>query len=224
MYSSVTPRALRHFLRVHGEGDRAVAWVAKQQLGLITTRQLEAVGIGRGAISARRARELLHPVHRGVYLVGHATLVPGARALAAVLACAPWAFVSHNAAAALWDWMETEPAVVDITVMGRNCRSRAGIVVHKAHTLHPRDRTTRCGIPITAPARTLIDHAATASYEESERGIAEAFALKLVSDRQLIAAIERAPYRVGVAQVRAILGCGVRKRSPARHRSQRRRL
>jgi very-short-patch-repair endonuclease len=114
--------------------------------------------------------------------------------------------VSHSSAVHLWGITETEPSAVEVTVVGRNCRSRSGIIVHKAHELHHRDQTTRCGIPITAPARTLIDFASTAGAEESERGIAEAFALKLLTEPQLNAALERAPGRAGVAQVRAILG------------------
>jgi very-short-patch-repair endonuclease len=193
-------------LHTSGDGDRAVAWVAERQLGLITTSQLEAAGIGRGAIAARRGRQLLHPVHRGVYLVGHATLAPGALALAAVLACGRRVYVSHSSAAKLWGLIDAEPRDVEVTVSGRNCRSRTGITVHKTRALHPRDRTTRSGIPITAPARTLIDYAATASATEAERAIAEAFALRLLTESQLRAALDRAPHRAGVAQVKAILG------------------
>jgi very-short-patch-repair endonuclease len=193
-------------LHKKGRGDRAVAWVAQQQLGLITTSQLQAAGIDRGAIASRRARRLLHPVHRGVYLLGHATPVPGALALAAVLACGACAFVSHSSAAQLWGLIEADPPAVEVTISGRNCRSRAGIVVHRTRELHHRDRTTRNGIPVTAPARTLIDFAATTGYEETERVIAEAFALKLLTEPKLTAAMNRLPHRAGVALVRAILG------------------
>jgi very-short-patch-repair endonuclease len=193
-------------LHTQGDGDAAVAWVAGQQLGLITTRQLERAGIGRGAIAARRGRRLLHPVHRGVYLVGHGSLVPGALALAAVLAGGTQTYVSHSSAVHLWGITESEPSPFEVTVVGRNCRSRSGIIVHKAHRLHHRDRTTRFGIPITAPARSLIDFASTAGYEESERAMAEAFALKRLTEPQLIAATQRTPYRAGVARIKAILG------------------
>jgi very-short-patch-repair endonuclease len=206
VYSPVSAGALRHFVHRNGGGDRAVAWVADRQLGLIRTVQLEAAGVGRGAIAARRERKLLHPQHRGVYLVGHSILTPGARALAAVLACGSNAYVSHASAAGLWGLIDAEPRQVEVIVAGRNCRSRPGIIVHKTRVLHPRDRTTRFGIPITSPARTLLDYAATAGYEEAERAIAEAFALKLLTEPQLVAAIGRAPHRTGVALVRAILG------------------
>ena len=57
---------------------------------------------------------------------------------------------------------------------------------------------------MTAPARALIDLAASASYHELERAIAEARVQKLVSDRDLARALERAPVRTGAAKLRAI--------------------
>lgn len=138
--------------------------------------------------------------------MGHATPAPGALELAAVLACGRRVYVSHSSATRLWGLIEAEPRAVAVTVPGRNCRSRAGIVVHKTRVLHPRDRTTRFGIPITSPARSIIDYAATSSYEEAERAIAEAFALRLLTEPQLRAACDRVPHRAGVARVRAIMG------------------
>jgi very-short-patch-repair endonuclease len=203
--TEVTLGALRHFVHAEGGGDRAVVWVADQQLGLITPRQLATAGVGRGAITARRARGVLHQMFRGVYLVGHATPLPGALEFAAVLACGRPAFISHRSAAALWGLLQRPPAVVELTVPGRNCRNRDGLLVHRTYDLAARDRTTKNGIPITSPARTIVDLAATAGATELEYGIAEAFALKLATSPQILGAIDRAPHRPGVAAIRAIL-------------------
>jgi very-short-patch-repair endonuclease len=197
--------ALRHFVHVEGGGDRAVIWVADQQLGLITPRQLATAGLGRGAIACRRARGLLHSWFRGVYLVGLATPLPGAAEFAAVFACGKPAFVSHRSAASLWGLVQSPPPAVEITVPGRNCRNRAGLVVHRAYDLAARDRTTKNGIPITSPSRTIVDFAATAGAAELEQAMAEAFALQLADDERIAGAIERAPHRPGVAAIRAIL-------------------
>ncbi len=186
--------------------DLVVAWVAGRQLGLITAEQLIAAGVGRGSIRWRLANGALHRVFRGVYLVGHSVLVPDALEFAAVLACGRGAVVSHRSAAGLWLIASSGGGGVEVTVVARDCRSRAGLRVHQVQALDPRDRSRRRGIPVTAPARTAIDYAATAGYEEAERAIAEALALKLVTERQLLAAIERGQHRAGVAQVRAILG------------------
>jgi very-short-patch-repair endonuclease len=95
---------------------------------------------------------------------------------------------------------------VDVTVVARGCRSREGIRVHRGQALAVADRGECRGIPITAPACTLIDFAATSSREEAERAIAEAFALKLVTESNIREAADRVPNRAGVAQVRSILG------------------
>jgi very-short-patch-repair endonuclease len=182
------------------------AWIAARQLGLITAEQLIAAGLGRGSIRWRLANGALHRVFRGVYLVGHAVPAPGALEFAAVLACGRGTVVSHRSAAGLWRIAAVATGDVEVTLAGRDCRSRRGLRVHQVQELAYRDRTTRFGIPITPPARTALDYSATSSYEEAERAIAEAFALKLLTEPQLLAAIDRAPHRAGVAQVRAILG------------------
>jgi very-short-patch-repair endonuclease len=186
--------------------DVVVAWVAARQLGLITAEQLIAAGVGRGSIRWRLANGALHRVFRGVYLVGHPVPAPGALEFAAVLACGPGMVVSHRSAAGLCGITATAPGVVEVTAVGRDCRSRRGLRVHQVQKLDPRDRSQRRGIPVTAPARTLIDYAATTGADEAERAIAEAFALRLVTEAQLTAAMKRAPHRAGVARVRAILG------------------
>src|SRR5947209_14883815 len=196
--------------------DPVVAWVADRQLGLITTPQLHVAGAQRGSVEWRLATGTLHRRHRGVYLVGHGIPVPGAVELAAVLACGQRTFVSHRSAAGLWGFAKPPRGEVDVTVVARGCRSREAIRVHRLETLAAADRGECRGIPTTAPARAVIDYAATASAQEAERAMAEAFALKIVTEAQLRAAIDRAPNRAGVASTRAILGLPGR---PSRTRS-----
>jgi very-short-patch-repair endonuclease len=207
---------LLRFVHSWGQGDAAVAWVASRQLALITVPQLHVAGVGRGGVRRRRENGSLHPMYRGVYLVGHPVPPPGALELGAVLACGKRTLVSHRSAAALFGLAAPPPDGVEVTVIARGCRSRAGLRVHQAETLATVDRGSCHGIPVTAPARTLIDYAATAGYEEAERAIAEAFALKLLTEPRLTAAIDRAPHRAGVAQVKAILG---QEGGPSRTRS-----
>jgi very-short-patch-repair endonuclease len=197
---------LLRFVHSHGEGEAAVAWVASRQLALITVPQLHVAGVGRGGVRRRRENRSLHPMYRGVYLVGHPIPPPGALEFGAVLACGERTLVSHRSAAALWEFAKPVADDVEVTVIARGCRSRPGLRVHQVEALDPRDRSQRRGIPVTAPARTLIDFAATASREEAERAIAEGFALRLVTEPQILAAADRAPSRAGVACIRAILG------------------
>ena len=119
-------------------------------------------------------------VHRGVYLVGHP--IPARRARSSWPRCsraATDAFVSHRSAAALWGLTRTAGDTVEVTVVRRGCRSRDGLRVHRVEQLDAADRAHRSGIPVTSPARTLVDYAATANAAELEWAIAEAYAHNL---------------------------------------------
>jgi len=186
--------------------DAAVTWVAERQLALITTPQLHVAGVRRGSIEWRLASGTLHPRHRGVYLVGHGIPVPGAIELAAVLACGERAFVSHRSAVGLWGLVASPGVGVDLTVVRRRCRSRDGLRVHRVDTLDAADRAHRRGIPVTSPARTIVDYAATASATELEHALTESYAKNLTDERRVLAATERVPTHAGVALLRSILG------------------
>jgi very-short-patch-repair endonuclease len=148
---------------------------------------------------------LLHRQFRGVYLYGHPTPLPGAIELAAVLACGNGTLVSHRSAAALYGLAIPPQHGAHVTVVRRSCRSRTGLRVHNVERLDDRDRRFPRGIPTTSPARTLVDLASDATSDELERAIAEAHALKLVTEDELKAAADRAPKHAGVAALRAEL-------------------
>jgi predicted transcriptional regulator of viral defense system len=54
--------------------DRTIARLAMKQHGVVARRQLEAIGLGRGAVAHRVSAGRLHRLHRGVYAVGHRVL------------------------------------------------------------------------------------------------------------------------------------------------------
>src|SRR4051794_24974846 len=76
--------------------DALIATIASAQKGLVTIVQLLDAGLSRAAINWRVRHGRLHPLFRGVYLVGHDVPPPGARELGAVLACGEGAALSHR--------------------------------------------------------------------------------------------------------------------------------
>jgi very-short-patch-repair endonuclease len=197
--------AICDLTRGKGGADGSASWVAERQLGLITTRQLIAAGISRDAITTRCRRGTLHRVHHGVYAFGAAILLPGARELAAVLACGESALVSHRSAAALWGFASRSPDQVDVTVAAGDRRQREGLRVHRVAGLDDGERRSQNGIPITSPARTLLDFAAQAAPQELESAIAEAYALRLTSERELRTTLSRHRHRSGAGKLSAEL-------------------
>src|SRR4051794_25293488 len=82
--------------------DLAMAEMASLQHGLVAHRQLTAIGLGDDAIKYRHRVGRLHPVHRGVYAVGHSRIGLHGDWMAAVLAGGEGALLSHWSAARLW--------------------------------------------------------------------------------------------------------------------------
>jgi very-short-patch-repair endonuclease len=215
--------AICDLCRAKGGPDSTASWVAERQLGLITTRQLIAAGISRDAITTRCRRGTLHRVHQGVYAFGAAILLPGARELAAILACGDSALVSHRSAAALWGLASPWPNEVDVTVVAGSRRRREGLRVHRVAGLDDAERRSQNGIPITSPSRALLDFAAQAAPHELEYAIAEAYALRLTSEREL-RSVARHRHRSGAGELGAELaleGGPAWTRSEAEHQMQR---
>src|SRR5215207_3349428 len=171
--------------------DQAIARLAALQHGLVTRRQLRAIGLGEGAIATRVARAQLHRVHRGVYRVGHTAPLPLAREMAAVLACGDGAVLSHGAAAAAaWRLAPEGGSDVDVTVSSRGGRRhRPGIRTHRS-TLAQGEVTRVQRIPVTSAARTLVDLAATAPPLVLERAVEEARRRGLVTTAALTRALD----------------------------------
>jgi predicted transcriptional regulator of viral defense system len=136
--------------------DRRIAAIANPH-GVVTRRQLLELGLGRDAIRYRVEIGRLYPFHSGVYGVGHRPVSPQAHAMAAVLACGPAAVLSHGSAATLWGITKEWHSPLEVTAPSRHRHRR--LRVHRSRTLTPRDVTEHFEIPVTSPARTLLDDA-----------------------------------------------------------------
>jgi very-short-patch-repair endonuclease len=184
--------------------ERRVAEIAGGQDNLITNEALIALGVGRNAISHRLASGRWQRLHKGVYLIGPAPPTLSARARAAVFTCGEGSVLSHLTAAQLWGLL---PAGEDVhvTVSGRNPGVRQGVQVHRVRRLEMDEVTAKDALPLTTPARTICDLAATEALHEVETALAEARVHRLATDRQLLAVIGGAPTRRGASIVRNLL-------------------
>jgi very-short-patch-repair endonuclease len=202
--------------RAEREIDRRASQLAAAQFGIVTRTQLTAAGLGDRAIDnwLRRGRLILR--HHGVYALGHTALPPFSSELAAVMACEPAALLSHDSAAYLWGFRKQPPGEPHVTVVGRDARNQRNIRVHKVKHMDPTDARNRDGIPVTSPARTIIDIAPSLDARELELALHEALALKLVTIQAVKAALERYPHRRGTATLTALINQphGARTRSP----------
>jgi very-short-patch-repair endonuclease len=136
------------------------------------------LGLGEDAIERWLGAGRLHRLHRGVYAVGHTVLRIEGRWIAATLATG--GLLSHATAAAAWD-LRPHAGAIHVTVVG-NARQRTGLRVHRSRTL---EATSRRGIPITTPARTIIDLARTLKGRPLEQALDRAEHLRLLDFGEL---------------------------------------
>jgi hypothetical protein len=186
--------------------DHEIAAIAGRQGGVIGRRQLTALGLSASAIDRRLRDGRLHLLHRGVYAVGHRSLGVVGRRWAAVLAYEPRAVLSHATAGAAWNIRPSSAATIDVTV-GRPGRARrAGVRLHWRRTITPDEVAELDGLPITTPARTLLDLAAGGMHGRSlEVAVDAAERQRLLDFADLHELLARYPGRPGTPSLKAVL-------------------
>jgi very-short-patch-repair endonuclease/predicted transcriptional regulator of viral defense system len=184
--------------------DQAAAMLAAEQDGIVSRRQLVAIGMDDDAIGVRVCSGRLYRVRRGVYAVGHPGETIRSRLRQALATVGEGSAVSHLSAAAELGLRPPHPPVIDITCP-RALRSRPGIRLHRCR-LDPDEVRFSAGIPVTSPSRTLFDLAAMVGFRTLERAANQAFVLRLVAIEELTAAGERHRRRKGSTAFARLLG------------------
>jgi very-short-patch-repair endonuclease len=179
------------------EAERQVLLLAGRQQGVVAWEQFTRLGLTAGWVRHRVARGWLRRRFRGVYLVGPLH-TPQTDAMAAALAAGAGALVSHSAAAVLWGLRPEREGSIDVTVSGRKIRERPGIRVHRGRVCAG-DATRQQGVPVTSPARTLLDLAATLPQRELDRAVEQAQVHRRVSAHSLNEQFSRYPTHRGTA-------------------------
>jgi predicted transcriptional regulator of viral defense system len=189
----------------HDPLDRAIAARAGRQHGVVSGRQLAALGLSASAVSRRVTRGRLHRVHRGVFAVGHALLTQRGRFMAAVLACGPEAWASHYCSGVLYELGLGERRLIDVTTLSARGRTLPGLRTHRAITLTEADVDVIDGIPCTSLARTLLDIAEDGTRREVERALDHAEQARILDMHAIDDVLARANGRRGAKLLRAVL-------------------
>jgi very-short-patch-repair endonuclease len=183
---------------------RAAWLLTRRQHGVVTRRQLLALGMPSETIRARLETGRLHRLWAGVYAVGRPDVDRLGRLMAATLACGFDARLSHRSAAELWRIAPKVPGAIDVSVPKISSRPRRTNI-----RLHRRaEFGTTCvvkGIPVADPVSILIDLAAELRTEEVEDAVNEADRLDLVRTHRLRPALDAELRRPGVGRLKAVL-------------------
>ncbi|MGI8579548.1 MAG: type IV toxin-antitoxin system AbiEi family antitoxin domain-containing protein [Solirubrobacteraceae bacterium] len=180
--------------------------LAERQHGVVARSQLLESGMGRRAVGHRVEQGRLLVIYPGVYAVGHRALSRKGRWMAAALAGGPGAALRRRSAAALWGIRPWDSPETELTVWP--CRQdRPGLRFYRCAL--PSDELTRKeGIPVTTPARTLLDLAGALNRSQLERAINEAEIRRLDGKLSLHDLVDRHPGARGIAKLRGILDDG----------------
>lgn len=183
--------------------DRTIQALASSNNRVVTRRALRAAGVTDDVIMDRVVIRRLYRQHHGVYLLDPPERASRVTLLtAAVEACGPGAVLSHRSGAELLELLPAHVGYIEVTVVGHNAGDRPGIRRHRVAALDSRDISTRHGIRVTSPARTVLDNARHPLLEEL---IATGLDRGTVTQRQIEEAIARCPTRRGVRRLRRIL-------------------
>jgi very-short-patch-repair endonuclease len=190
----------------HLDGTVALvcARIAGRAHGVVTRVELLGAGVTADQITRRLRTGFLLREFPGVYRVGHRAPSVEARYLAAVKACGEDALLCGRAAGHLLGILKGKPPPPEVTA--RIQRRLKGVRTHRHRRSYPaHEATSWRGIPVTTPARTLVDLAVVLSKEALARACHEAGVRHRTTPAQVEAVLARRPKSPGAGKLRAVL-------------------
>jgi very-short-patch-repair endonuclease len=190
----------------HLQLDVEVSRLADAQYGVFSREQLRGLGVTNRMIYRRLASGRWERLNPNVFRVGGAPSSWRQSLRAATLGWGDGSVISHRSAAPSWRFAGFEPGLVEITVPRHRRRAIPGIV-HR-NVLFEADVTIHEGIPITTPARTLIDLASVCPTHQVEEALDDALRRKMISIPRIrwrLAEIEGDGGRPGVSLLRSLI-------------------
>ena len=176
--------------------DVRVAELAGRQFNRISRRQFRELGLSANAIAHRLATGRFVAVAEAVFAIAPVLDDDWGRWMGATLT-APRTFLTHFSGAAAWGCWSLPRPIETVTRPGSGGPRRLdGVLVHRSIVL-PGDVTELRGIPITTPARTLLDLAPRVSERALARTLRTAVREGVVTLPEIGDCLGRHPRRRG---------------------------
>lgn len=132
--------------------------------GVLSTYELQSLGCTSSQIQRHLAAGLLIRPHPKVYRLA---AVPEYRMGAArAVALSVDGLISHGSAAYVWGFDERCPTEIEVTIPYKRTAKRNGVTVHRSTQFELADEHDIESVPVTGPARTVLDCAGTYSPTE----------------------------------------------------------
>ena len=145
-------------------------------------------------------------MRRGVYALGHAELRRQGHALAAVLAVGDDAVLSYRSAARQWGLRPWSGTFFELSIASdRGRKPQRDLRVHRSVDLHDWEIGKDDGLPLTTPARTLLDLAAVVPAHQLRRAVERAEQLEIYDHTDVLRVLAAHPARPGSPALTALL-------------------
>lgn len=178
---------------------------AYQQSGYFNAAQARTHGVSRQLLEHHVRRGRFERVRRGLYRVhGFPTVEHDDMREAWMALSLPDALLSHESALALLELSDNIPDAVHLLVPRRHrgLRGPPGAVIHTRTEGEQIDVVWRDGLPLTAPARTLLDVADQLQPEQLSMAVRQALRRGLLTPAQLR---EEAAHHRGTQAIKSIV-------------------
>jgi hypothetical protein len=193
--------------------DQVLAALARRQHAVFTGEQAVERGVTRKMLRSRVAAGRLDRLDNDVFHIAGTPVTWQAKLMAAVLAGGAGAVASHRAAAALWGLDGFVRGTPEITVPRGVRLRRDGLRVHSSTDLDRCGTRVRERIPVTDPARTLLDLARRPGDGRLLAVIEDAWRLGLTSWSELTATLAKhaRPGRPGIRRLRRVIAANIHR-------------
>jgi hypothetical protein len=130
---------------------------ASQHHGVFTRHDALRLGVSRPTIDKRTRSGLYRRLEPGVYAVAGSPVSLRQKLVSVAFSFQGLAAISHQTAAELWGITRRGLRVVEVTTTRWDRVRRPNAVVHESLDLLAADVVDLDGIPVTTPARTVVD-------------------------------------------------------------------
>ena len=169
--------------------------LAAAQHGAISRRQVLDSGGSDALIRRRRVAGRWVAIMPGVYVIAGSPSTEAQAVWVALLAVGPTGVVSHETAGGIHGFAALPPGPISLTDRHGRHHRREGVVVHQLDDHGPGDVRVVAGMPITSPARTVVDLAATLGVARLRRVVDEAHQSRTASSVEVALVLMRVARR-----------------------------
>ena len=178
--------------------------IAARQWGVVSWAQLRFAGVREREIEAWERDERVWQLFPCVYVLGADDVPREGRWLGATLAYGPRSVLAGGSAAALWGLLPDPPGPIEVASPRLTDRGIAAIRPRRA-MVAAEDRGVCRGIPVTTPARTLLDLCASGATGAASQALEQMRRRGLDDGDAIAGVLERHRGRPGIRRLRSLL-------------------